>query len=342
MRKKLGLIIGDGWISAIEIKKILDFYLSDDIKFEIQNWRHKSLKNLQNDNLRIEKGYIENIKLQKNIYKNINKYAIIVVHFAPLKKIVFNNNKNLKLIASLRSGIENINPMLAKKNKIKIVNNPGRNANAVKEYTIAMMLNLIRQINVFSLKMNKKIWPNITSQKYGHPTFIGELKSSKIGIIGFGLIGKSVAKILKNFGSEILIYEPDKNKHIKYFTFVNLNYLLRNSDIVSFHAKSKNVILGKKNFNLLKKNCFIINSSRSNLIDEKMLLDSLRKKKIAGAAIDVFEKEPIPKNHPLFKLDNVILTPHIAGASDQMLSDCIHIVGKKIQKKMVHLKNKNS
>ena len=340
MKKMSGLILGDGWISAIEIKKILSVSLGKKINFEYRDWKHNSLQDLQNDNLKIEKGELEKIKIKNNIYKDINKFDFIITHFAPIKKECFENNSNLKIIFSLRSGLENININFAKKNNIKLINNPGRNANAVKEFTIAMMLNLTRQITIFSSQMKNGKWPNITSKKHGLETYIGELKSTNIGIVGYGLIGKSVASLLKKFGSNIFIYEPNKKKHDKKFNFTSLKFLLSKSDIISFHAKSDKIILNENNFKILKKNCFIINTSRAKLIDENLLYLNLKNKKIAGAAIDVFNQEPLFKKHPFYKLDNIILTPHIAGATDQMLIDCIHLIEKKIQKELAKINRK--
>jgi len=340
MKKISGLILGDGWISGIEIKKILNISLGKKINFEYRDWKHNSLQDLQNDNLKIEKGELEKIEIKNNIYKGINKFDFIITHFAPIKKECFENNYNLKVIFSLRSGLENINIDFAKKNNIKLINNPGRNANAVKEFTIAMMLNLTRQINILSFQMKKGNWPNITSKRHGLETYIRELKSTNIGIIGYGLIGKSVAILLKKFGSNIFIYEPNKKKHNNKFNFTSLKFLLSKSDIISFHAKSDKIILNKKNFKLLKKNCFLINTSRAKLIDENLLYLTLKNKKIAGAAIDVFNQEPLFKKHPFYKLDNIILTPHIAGATDQMLIDCIYLIEKKIQKELANIDKK--
>ena len=342
MKKISGLILGDGWISGIEIKKILNESLGKKIKFEYRDWKHNSLQDLQNDNLKIEKGGLEKIEVKKDIYKDINKFHFIVTHFAPIKKECFENNHNLKIIFSLRSGLENININFAKKNNIKLINNAGRNANAVKEFTIAMMLNLTRQVTLFSSQMKNGKWPNITSNRHGLDTYIGELKSTDIGIIGYGLIGKSVANLLKKFGSNIFIYEPNKKKHDNKFNFTSLKFLLSKSDIISFHAKSDKIILNKKNFKLLKKNCFIINTSRAKLIDESLLYLNLKDKKIAGAAIDVFNQEPLFKKHPFYKLDNIILTPHIAGATDQMLIDCIHLIKKKIKKELLKFNKQKS
>ena len=332
MKKKKALIIGDSWISGKDIKKNLEPYFNYKINFNYVDWNHKNLHELQNDNLKIEMGDIESIKNTSKIYKNIKEYNIIIVHFAPLKKNIFVNNNNLEIIASLRSGLDNISREAKDISNLKIINNPGRNANAVAEYTIAMMLNLTRQLYYFMDVTKKQNWPKKTSQKWGLEFKIGELKSSTIGLVGFGVIGKKVANILKAFGANILIFEPNKSKHNRKFKFTSLKELLIKSDIISLHAKNDAEIINKSNFKFLKKNAYIINSSRAKLIDENILIKSIKNRKIYGAAIDVFKKEPIPKTHEYKKMKNVIITPHIAGATDQMLLDCIHLLGKRLKK----------
>ncbi|MDC0057954.1 hypothetical protein OAJ21_02005 [Pelagibacteraceae bacterium] len=228
--------------------------------------------------------------------------------------------------------MDNISNISAERLNLKIINNPGRNANAVAEFTIAMMLNLTRQLHHFMDITKKKNWPKKTSQKWGLEFKIGELKSSTIGLIGFGVIGKKVAKILKAFGSNILIYEPNKSKHNSGFNFTSLKDLLIKSDIISLHAKSDGAIINEKNIKLLKKNAYVINSSRAKLIDEDILIKNIKNRNIYGAAIDVFKREPIPQKHDFKKLKNVIITPHIAGATDQMLTDCIYLLVKRLKK----------
>lgn len=332
MKKKLALIIGDKWVSGKEIRDILSPIFEKEIKFFYSDWLHNNLHSLQSDNLKIEKGGLEDVKLEKNFYKNIKKYNIIIVHFAPLKEEVFRNNINIEIVASLRSGLENICNYAKKQKNIKIINNPGRNANAVAEFTIAMMLNLNRQLYEFMYQTKKLNWPRKTSLKWGLDYKIGELKSSTIGLIGFGVIGRKVANILDAFGSDVLIYEPNKQKHVKKYKFTNLKDLLKRSDIISFHAKNDKEILDKTNFKFLKKNAYIINSSRAKLINEDLLIKYIKEKRIYGAAIDVFNEEPLPENHNFKRLKNVLITPHIAGATDQMLIDCVYLLSKKLNR----------
>jgi D-3-phosphoglycerate dehydrogenase len=213
----------------------------------------------------------------------------------------------LKFIYRLGSGVDNLDLVHIKKNKIKFTKSKTTPEIAVAELIIGYILSIYRNINDHNNNLKKKFW----KKKMGYT-----LNKKTIGIIGYGKVGKYLYKILKNFGVKILV--NDKKKiNVKN---TNLKSLIQNSDIISINTNltSKKKILNKKNLRLCKKNCVIINTSRPEVIDYDYLYLMLKKKKILGAGIDVFNQEPYFGK--LTSLDNVILTPHIGSYSKEVRS----------------------
>lgn len=160
-----------------------------------------------------------------------------------------------------------------------------------------------------------------------------ELKESTIGLIGYGAIGQRVAELLRPFGGKILFFD-DYYQGDTHDTQVNtLEELVKQADILSMHYRlteqTKNMI-NKEHFNVMKKNTVLINTARSGLINEQDLAEALRERKIAGAAVDVFDIEPLPRDHPYNNLDNITITPHIAGSTVGNFANSPVILSKRI------------
>jgi phosphoglycerate dehydrogenase-like enzyme len=151
------------------------------------------------------------------------------------------------------------------------------------------------------------------------------LNGKTIGIIGFGAVAKELVKLLKPFEVSIMVYDPyaEPSQVASYGARkVGLNELLKCSDVVTLHAAltpETHHMIGEKELRLMKPAAYLINTSRGALIDENALVKALREKWIAGAALDVFEQEPLESNSPLYDLENVFLTPHVAGGSDERM-----------------------
>jgi D-3-phosphoglycerate dehydrogenase / 2-oxoglutarate reductase len=208
----------------------------------------------------------------------------------------------LKVISRCGAGLGNVDMEAAKRFNIKVVNTPDAPTVAVAELTVALILNLLRKINIMDLAIRSGEWHKLTGNL---------LSNKKIGIIGFGRIGKKVAELLKPFGCQIAYVDPNIKTIVRGFKNLPKRELLRWADIITIHASSTDRILGEKEFKILKKGAWLINVSRGETVSEAALFKALKLNKIAGAAIDVFEKEPY--RGMLKKLDNVILTPHIGS-----------------------------
>jgi len=242
--------------------------------------------------------------------------AIFIKTYTRITSNFLSQFPNLKYILRAGTGLDHIDLKACEKRNIKVINSPNANANAVSEFIISSMILLSRNILPQIKQINTGQWRNDKIAGF-------EIKSKTIGIIGFGAIGKLVSKKLQNFEiKKINVYDP----YIDQKTIAGhnaekceLDYLLKNSDIITLHlplnAKTKD-LLNKEKISLIKKSGLIINTSRGGIINEKDLILALKKNKIKGAALDVFENEP-NINSELLSLPNTILTPHISGMSKE-------------------------
>jgi len=271
----------------------------------------------------------ELIKKHCEITANLQDADVAIIRtYTKVDKSFFNTAHNIKFIIRPGVGLDNINIELCNEKGVKIFNSPGSNAQAVAELTVGLMLSLLRKIPEKNLAVREGVW----KQDRGE-----QINGKTVGIIGFGAVGKCVAKLLYNFGAEFLAYDVvfDYETAKKYgVKFVSLEELLKKSDIITLHApliKPTYHMIGKEQFNLMKKNAIIINTSRGPLIDEKELIKALEKGNISGAALDVFENEPPKKDNPLFKLKNVIVTSHIGAMTREAYKNmCFEAVKKFI------------
>jgi D-3-phosphoglycerate dehydrogenase len=214
-----------------------------------------------------------------------------------------------------RGGLENIDVEAAKKKNITIINCPEHNAFAVAEYTVGLIISEMRNIARSYLALKGGTWREF----YDNTSAIPELSDSKVGLIGFGTIGKLVAKRLLSFESKVMVYDPYVDPAlIKTMSCipVSLGKLLENCDVISLHGrlpKNSPPLIGRKELSMMKPNSLLINTARAALIDMDALYEALKGKIIMGAALDVFPVEPLPENFPLLKLDNLTITNHRAG-----------------------------
>jgi len=231
----------------------------------------------------------------------------------------------LKLLVCSRAGVESVDVSLASSLGIPVLNAPGRNAVAVADFTFGLLLAVVRKIAQSQSFLLSGLWKNWSS-----PSDYGlegkELPGCTLGIIGLGMIGRLVAKRATCFDLKILGFDPYVNENLIKGIDIHLTplkELLSRSDFISLHCsltpETKN-LLNSKNLSEIRSDAYIINTARAALIEEEALVETLQNRKIAGAALDVFWKEPIPQDHPLLKLDNVLLTPHIGGMGDQVFT----------------------
>ncbi len=311
----------------MKLLAIADYYIPPDtmrsglaplaqlgVEIEVRHWAHASLIDLQHANLAIEKGGPEAVALPAELSVSLADFDIVVVQFAPLSRAFIEAAKNLKVIAVLRSGTENIDVSYATPRGIAVLNTPGRLARAVAECTVGLILAEIRNLARGHARLTQGKW----DRSFPNSDDIPELDRRTVGLVGYGAVAQLVAKYLEAFGCRILAFDPYLKGDPAPAVLYDLPALLRESDVVSLHARlspETQHLIGANELALMKPSAILVNTARSGLVDEAALLQALRERRIMGAALDVFDVEPLPNDHPFLRLDNVTLTPHLAGST---------------------------
>lgn len=246
-----------------------------------------------------------------------NYHGIIIRSRMTIDKEIINTAKKLKFIARVGSGLENIDLVSAKKNKVKVISAGEANSNAVGEHALGMLLNLLNNISISNSEIMNGIWERGKNRGI-------ELEGKVIGIIGYGKTGKSFAKKLSGFDCKVIFNDIKKLKSNQFAQYVSLDELKMKSDIISIHTDLNKTSLNLINIDFInscKKNFILINTSRGKCVNSNDLVTGLKNKKITGCCLDVLDFEDmsfenIKKNKDfdcLKNSNNIILTPHIAG-----------------------------
>ena len=254
----------------------------------------------------------------EEIIKNIGDAEAVFTNKTPLSKEVLSRVPNLKYIGLLATGYDNIDIEAAKALEISVANVPNYGTTSVAQFTIALLLEMCHHVGDHSNAVKDGEWTNSTDFCFWNTPLI-ELDGKTLGIIGFGQIGQATAKIAEAFGLKILAYNRSKKPELETETckYVDLDELLKSSDIISLHCpQTQNTIgiINKESIAKMKDGVMIINTARGGLIVEEDLKNALNSGKISGAAVDVVSTEPINIQNPLLKAQNCIITPHIAWA----------------------------
>jgi len=223
--------------------------------------------------------------------------------------------QKLKVIARTGVGVDNVDIQAASEKGILVCNFPGMNDLTVAEHTIALIMALAKKI----VHMHHAVKAGNWSERFSPD--LAEVEGKTLGVIGMGGIGRLVAKKCRDgLGMNILAYDPyvvDKNELKVTFTAA-LEELFCKADFITIHVPNlpqTKGLVSKELLGMMKQAAFLVNTSRGEVIDESALIHALESTQIKGAALDVFREEPLPENHPLMFLDNVILSPHCAGST---------------------------
>jgi D-3-phosphoglycerate dehydrogenase len=248
-----------------------------------------------------------------------DKDAVIVMARERFPEEVLKSAPKLRIISKQGRGIDHINIPLLERYNIMLAFTSIMSASTVAEHAFAMMMAAIRKL--------PKLDAAIRSGKWRDPAFSAtELRDKVVGIVGLGMIGSEFARRLSGWDVKLLSYDPhvdsEKMRHYN-CKKVELDTLLRESDIISLHLPllpETTGIIDSNAFSLMKPNCILINTARGMLIEENALIHALQMNQIACACIDTFWRSPINMDHPIFKMDNVVLTPHFAGSANESLT----------------------
>ena len=248
----------------------------------------------------------------------------IIVEVNVLDREILDQVNFLEVIAVCRSGTNNIDLQAATEKGILVINTPGRNAVAVAEWTVALMINIARNFYQGAHLIQTRSWMDMVKTCYDLEGY--ELAGRTVGIVGIGSIGKALARRLLAWEVGIVGCDPFVSQEDVTdlgIRMMPLEQLLIESDYVVLLAaatKENQGMIGKREINLMKPSAYLINSARASLVNEDALLNALRSKRIAGAALDVHAQEPLPHNSPWLTLDNVLLTPHLGGATKDTIT----------------------
>jgi len=245
-------------------------------------------------------------KTEDEIIKIAKDADGLLVQYASITRRVIESFQKCKVIARYGIGVDSIDLEAATEHGICIVNVPKYCIDEVSNHTITLALACVRKVVILNNAVKKGIW----DLKISEPIF--RLRNMKLGLVGFGNIARSVSHKVQAFSLSVLAYDPYISSSVmtqNNVKKVSLEDLLKEADIISLHlplTKDTKHIFSEKEFKLMKDTAFIINTSRGPLIKEEDLYEALNKKWIAGAGLDVVEKEPIDPNSNLLKLDNII------------------------------------
>jgi len=303
--------------------------------FETKKWHEVYIrKKIKGHKLTFFSKTINEVDLSK--FKNCDMISVFI--YSKVTKEIMVKMPKLKMIATRSTGFDHIDVAYATKKKIMVSNVPFYGENTVAEHTFALILSLSRHVH--------KSYVRTLRDNFSIEGLTGfDLKGRTMGVVGGGHIGLHVARMARGFGMKVLVYDIHRDNFMSDmigFEYAELDYLLKNSDVISLHVpdnKHTHHLLNKDKLRIVKKGAILINTSRGGVVDTDALYDALKKKRLSGAGLDVIEGEELLKeehqllhnsnNHDkwrnivrdnkIFKMDNVVFTPHNAFNSKEAL-----------------------
>jgi glycerate dehydrogenase len=272
----------------------------------------------------------------ENVLERLKNVDVAIVNKTKITAEIIASCPNLKLICVAATGMNNINLEATAKAGIAVKNVAGYSTDSVVQLTYGILFSLMMHIAHFDNYVKSGEYSKstlFTNYAYTFP----ELSGKQIGIIGMGTIGKRSAAVGVAFGANIVYYSTSGENNSAPYPRLELDELLKTSDIVLIHAplneKTRNLINAEK-FNLMKATALLVNTGRGTIVNEADLVEAINSEIIAGAALDVFSKEPLPADNPLLNVkypDRLILTPHIAWTSIESRKRLLHGVAENIR-----------
>ena len=261
---------------------------------------------------------------QDEFIERIKDAEVIIVGRYSVNAKALHSAPKLKMISLWQTGFDNVDMKAATEHGVIVSNVPNYAFDSVAEFVFALSLDLLRKVHIADMRLRKGL--------FDWRCYKGnQLMSKTIGVLGTGDIGKRVIQIAHGFNMNVLSVtahpSPERAKALG-VKFVDLDTLLSESDIVTLHVPltpETEHMIGARELAKMKPTAILINTARGKVVDEDALIEALRDKKIAGAGLDVFEREPLAMNSPLLEMDNVLLTPHIAFLSEESLDECTYM-----------------
>ncbi len=326
------ILLGDAMIPSPGFKGAWEKYLSGygDILYA-GDWE-PSWDKLQFRRLEVEKKGPEIEPCEPLVLEHGKDAQVLMGLFIAVSSKVMEAMPNLRIVGVSRAGLENVNVEEATKRGILVFNVMGRNAHAVSDFAVGMMLAECRNIARAYHSIKNGEW----RKTFCNSDSIPELGGKTVGIVGFGNIGRLVAKKLSGFETNTIVYDPytpAESIEEAGCKAVDLETLFKTSDFVTVHARlteQNKGMIGASLIDSMKSTAYFINTGRAGLVDQDALAKALKEKRIMGAALDVFTTEPIAKDSPFLELDNVTLTTHIAGTTSDALNNSPYLLSADI------------
>lgn len=277
----------------------------------------KAIKMLTARGYEIQRNNTDRPYKKEEILNLIKDIDGIIIGIDELSAEIIEKANKLKVISKYGTGLDNIDIHMATNKKIIVTNTPTANVDAVADLAFGLILSLARRIPEADQKTKKGKWEKIIGKSVWEKT---------LGVIGLGKIGRQVVKRAQGFQMNILVFDLVKDKKFaqRYgIKYVNLEKLLQKSDYITIHIPLNDATRGMisyKELEKIKREAFLINTSRGGIVDEQALYKALRNNQLKGAALDVYHSEP-PVESPLKELDNVIMTPHIGAYTEEAIEN---------------------
>lgn len=266
------------------------------------------------------------------IAERIKDAEIILCNKSIMNRMTLKDAKNVKYIGLFATGYNNVDIEYTNERNITVCNAGSYSTNAVAQHVFALILEHYNKVGEYNKFVKDGGW--IHSEKFSPFKPMKEMDGRTLGIVGYGSIGKKVAKIAQAFDMKVLAYNrsPKKDEGVR---FVEMDELLEKSDIVSIHCplnRDSEKMCNKDFFSKMKDGALFINTSRGGVVDEQALIDAVKSKKISGAGLDVVAVEPMEKHYDILDIDNIIITPHSAWAPVETRTRLVEIVRNNIKK----------
>ncbi|MGW7052695.1 2-hydroxyacid dehydrogenase [Streptomyces sp. NPDC054887] len=256
---------------------------------------------------------------------------VCVTQMAPFTERVLESSPGLRLVVVCRGGPVNVNVEAARARGVRVCFAPGRNAAATAEFTVGMMLAAMRRIPQSHDSLARRgVWDGSYFTYEGSGT---ELEDTRVGLIGYGAVGSRVARVLCAFGAEVEVYDPYVRGDVHGVRVASLDELLSRSRVLTLHARLTDEtrgLLGARELGLLPRGSVLVNVARGPLVDTDALCDALEKGRLAAAALDTYEREPLPADARLRGVPGVVMTPHLGGASRQVAEKAARIAAAEV------------
>lgn len=311
------ILVGDRIVTTTLLEEAVKMlHVSEDIMIKSFVWETKDRQDFQKKALNLEKNGPDAEEAPPGLLAEIVDADVLLVHFCPVSRKVIEAGKKLRLIGTCRGGMEHVDVDAATQMGIPVIH-VIRNAEATSDFAIGLIFSETRNIARGHAAFKNGEW----RKEYVNSGYTTTMKEMSLGVVGLGNIGKLVAEKAAALGMNVMAHDPyvspEKAASLGFkISMVSKEDLFKACDVVSLHMRATPETMnsiGTDLLGMMKPTAYLINTSRATVIDKNALIEALKSKSIGGAALDVYWDEPVASDDPLLSLDNITMTPHLAG-----------------------------